>query len=286
MTPNEKEILEIVDFALQEDLGDGDHTSLATIPAEATGRARLLVKDDGILAGVDLAKIIFRRVDPSLKVEVLIEDGSQVKKGDIAFHVSGSSRSIVSSERLVLNFMQRMSGIATKTNELAKLIEDLPTQLLDTRKTTPCVRLMEKWAVRIGGGNNHRFALYDMIMIKDNHVDYAGGIKNAIIRTNSYLTEKGKDLRIEIETRSLDEVKQVLEVGDVDRIMLDNFSPQQIKEALELIDTKQFETEASGGINGDTIRAYAETGVDFISSGALTHSYQSLDLSLKAEFDI
>lgn len=286
MTPNEKEILEIVECALEEDLGDGDHTSLATIPAEATGRARLLVKDDGILAGVELAKIIFRRVDPSLKVEVLIEDGSQVKKGDIAFHVSGSSRSIVSSERLVLNFMQRMSGIATKTNELAKLIEDLPTQLLDTRKTTPCVRLMEKWAVRIGGGNNHRFALYDMIMIKDNHVDYAGGIKNAIIRTNSYLTEKGKDLRIEIETRNLDEVKQVLEVGDVDRIMLDNFSPQQIKEALELIDTKQFETEASGGINGDTIRAYAETGVDFISSGALTHSYQSLDLSLKAEFDI
>jgi nicotinate-nucleotide pyrophosphorylase (carboxylating) len=219
-------------------------------------------------------------------MEVLIEDGSHVKKGDIAFHVSGSSRSILSAERLVLNFMQRMSGIATKTNELAKLIEDLPTQLLDTRKTTPCVRLMEKWAVRIGGGNNHRFALYDMIMIKDNHVDYAGGIRNAILRTNKYLHENNKDLRIEIETRNVDEVKQVIEVGDVDRIMLDNFSPDQIKEALQLIDRQQFETEASGGINEHTIRSYAEAGVDYISSGALTHSYQSLDLSLKAEFDV
>jgi len=285
MIPDEKAILEIVDIALKEDIGDGDHTSLATIPSDATGSAKLLVKDDGILAGVELAKMIFRRVDPMLKMDVLIEDGAAVKKGDIAFHVKGASRSIVSAERLVLNFMQRMSGIATKTHELAKLIEDLPTQLLDTRKTTPCVRLMEKWAVRIGGGNNHRFALYDMVMIKDNHVDYAGGIKNAIIRTNSYLTEKGKDLRVEIETRSLDEVKQVLEVGDVDRIMLDNFTPEQIREALTYIDSKQFETEASGGINADTIRAYAETGVDFISSGALTHSYQSLDLSLKAEFD-
>jgi len=286
MIPNESKILEIVDFALREDLGDGDHTSLSTIPLEAKGRAKLLVKDDGVLAGVDLAKIIFKRLDPSLQIEVLIEDGTDVKKGDIAFHVSGSSRSILSSERLVLNFMQRMSGIATKTRELAKLIEDLPTQLLDTRKTTPCVRLMEKWAVRIGGGTNHRFALYDMIMIKDNHVDYAGGIKNAILRTNDYLKENNKDLRIEIETRNLDEVKEVLEVGDVDRIMLDNFTPDEIREALKIIDKKQFETEASGGISEDTIRAYAETGVDFISSGAVTHSYQSLDLSLKAEFDV
>lgn len=283
--PDESKILEIVDFALREDLGDGDHTSLSTIPAEAQGTAKLLVKDEGILAGVELAKIIFRRLDPSLQMEVLIEDGSYVQPGDIAFHVKGSSRSILSAERLVLNFMQRMSGIATKTHQLAKLIVDLPTQLLDTRKTTPCVRLMEKWAVRIGGGNNHRFALYDMIMIKDNHVDYAGGIRNAINRTNKYLRENGKDLRIEIETRNLDEVKQVIEVGDVDRIMLDNFTPEQIREALDLIKTHHFETEASGGINEDTIRAYAETGVDYISSGALTHSYQSLDLSLKAKFD-
>lgn len=285
MKPDESKILEIVDFALKEDIGDGDHTSLATIPVGATGRAKLLVKDDGILAGVELAKLIFRRVDDTLNIDVLIEDGQAVKKGDIAFHVSGSSRSILSSERLVLNFMQRMSGIATKTNELAKLIEDLPTQLLDTRKTTPCVRLMEKWAVLIGGGNNHRFALYDMIMIKDNHVDYAGGIRNAILRTNKYLHENNKDLRIEIETRNLKEVKEVLQVGDVDRIMLDNFSPEEIKEALKLIDGHQFETEASGGITEHTIRAYAETGVDYISTGAITHSYDSLDLSLKAEFD-
>jgi nicotinate-nucleotide pyrophosphorylase (carboxylating) len=284
--PNKAKILEIVDFALREDLGDGDHTSLATVPENATGRAKLLVKDHGILAGVDLARIIFERIDPSLKLEVLIEDGAKVKHGDIAFHVEGSSRSILSSERLVLNFMQRMSGIATKTYELAHLIDDLPTQLLDTRKTTPCVRLMEKWAVLIGGGNNHRFALYDMIMIKDNHVDYAGGIENAITRTNAYLKEKSKDLRIEIETRNLDEVKEVIRVGQVDRIMLDNFNPALISEALALIDTSKYETEASGGINETTLRAYAETGVDFISSGALTHSYQSLDLSLKAEFDM
>lgn len=281
----ESKILEIVDFALREDIGDGDHTSLATVPAEATGKAKLLVKDDGILAGVELAQIIFHRVDPNLEIDVLIQDGTPVKKGDIAFHVKGSSRSILSSERLVLNFMQRMSGIATKTHQLAKLIEDLPVQLLDTRKTTPCVRLMEKWAVRIGGGNNHRFALYDMVMIKDNHVDYAGGIEKAIQRTNSYLSKQGKDLRIEIETRNLEEVKRVIEIGDVDRIMLDNFTPDQIREALLIIDPKKFETEASGGINEDTIRDYALTGVNYISSGALTHSYQSLDLSLKAEFN-
>lgn len=286
MIPDEKDLLKIIDSALNEDIGDGDHTSLATIPASAKGQAKLLVKTEGILAGVELARFIFRRVDPMLEMEVFIEDGAKVKKGDIAFHVRGASRSIVVAERLVLNFMQRMSGIATKTNQLAKLIEDLPTKLLDTRKTTPCVRLMEKWAVRIGGGTNHRFALYDMVMIKDNHVDYAGGIKNAIIRTNNYLSEKGKDLRVEIETRNLDEVKQVLEVGDVDRIMLDNFTPDEIREALEYIDSNQFETEASGDINAENIRSYAETGVDFISSGALTHSYQSLDLSLKAEFDL
>lgn len=281
----EEDILRIIDNALVEDLGDGDHTSLSTVPAEAQGKARLLVKDNGIIAGVALAKMIFYRVDPNLEIEVLIEDGTYVEKGQIAFYVTGSSQSILSAERLVLNFMQRMSGIATKTHHLAKIIAHLPTQLLDTRKTTPGIRLMEKWAVKIGGGNNHRFALYDMIMIKDNHVDYAGGIDQAIERTNAYLKEKGKSLKIEIETRNLAEVKQVLAKGNVDRIMLDNFSPDEIREALTIIDRSKYETEASGGINEDSILAYAETGVDFISSGALTHSYQSLDLSLKAEFD-
>jgi nicotinate-nucleotide pyrophosphorylase (carboxylating) len=286
MRPNDVSIHEIIDFALKEDIGDGDHTSLATIPPGASGKARLLVKGEGILAGVELANMIFKRIDPTLEIEELLADGADVKNGDIAFFVTGSSRSILSAERLVLNFMQRMSGIATKTNQLAKLIEDLPTQLLDTRKTTPCVRLMEKWAVRIGGGNNHRFALYDMIMIKDNHVDYAGGIRNAILRTNKYLHENNKDLRIEIETRNLQEVKEVLEVGDVDRIMLDNFTTDEIREALKYIDRQHFEVEASGGIHEDSIRAFAETGVDYISSGAVTHSYQSMDLSLKAEFNI
>ncbi len=285
MKINEKDLLEVIDFALIEDVGDGDHTSLACIPKTGKGKARLLVKDNGILAGVELAKLIFHRVDPELKIEVLIEDGTYVEYGQIAFYVTGSSLSILTAERLVLNFMQRMSGIATKTHELAHLIEDLPTKLLDTRKTTPCVRLMEKWAVKIGGGHNHRFALYDMVMIKDNHVDYAGGIKQAIERVNIYLKEKNKDLKVEIEVRNIDELNQVLAVGKVDRIMLDNFSPSEISKALKLIPRDTFETEASGGINGDTIRAYAETGVDFISSGALTHSYQSLDLSLKAEFE-
>ncbi|MDG1913042.1 MAG: carboxylating nicotinate-nucleotide diphosphorylase [Crocinitomix sp.] len=282
---NQEAILEIVDNALREDLGDGDHTSLSTVPENAQGKARLLVKDDGILAGVELAQTIFHRVDPNLQIEVLIEDGTYVEKGQIAFYATGSSRSILSSERLVLNFMQRMSGIATKTHHLAKIIAHLPTKLLDTRKTTPGIRIMEKWAVNIGGGNNHRFALYDMIMIKDNHVDYAGGIAQAIQRTNAYLTEKGKSLKIEIETRNLEEVKQVLAIGQVDRIMLDNFTPDQILEAVLIIDRDKYEIEASGGINETSILAYAETGVDFISSGALTHSYQSLDLSLKAEFD-
>ena len=283
--PDKAAILEIVDRAFIEDLGDGDHTSLATVPESARGSAKLLVKDKGVLAGVELAKIIFHRLDDSLEIQSILKDGDLVRNGDIAFHVSGSSRSILSAERLVLNFMQRMSGIATKTHELSSLIEDLPTQLLDTRKTTPCIRLMEKWAVRIGGGYNHRFALYDMIMIKDNHVDYAGGIENAIKRTRQYLRENGKSLKIEIETRSLEEVKEVLRVGGVDRIMLDNFSPNQIREALKIIDQTKYETEASGGITAATIRSYAETGVDFISSGAMTHSYKSLDLSLKAEFD-
>ncbi len=282
---NRDEIIRIIDNALLEDIGDGDHTSLATVPANARGKARLIVKDHGILAGVELAELIFHRLDPALKLEVILKDGAAISPGQLVLHVEGASRSILSAERLVLNFMQRMSGIATKTSELAKLIEHLPTKLLDTRKTTPGIRLMEKWAVKIGGGFNHRFALYDMVMIKDNHVDYAGGIRQAIERTHDYLAKNGKSLKIEIETRNLDEVKQVLEVGRVNRIMLDNFSPDQIREALNFIDSNQYETEASGGITEENIVAYAETGVDFISSGALTHSYKSLDLSLKAEFE-
>ena len=279
-----KQIIEVIDFAIREDIGEGDHTSLATVPADAKGKARLLVKDFGILAGVELAQMIFHRIDPKLEVKVFLNDGEKVEPGQIAFEVTGSSRSILSAERLVLNFMQRMSGVATKTHQLASIIHHLPTQLLDTRKTTPGVRLMEKWAVKIGGGNNHRFALYDMIMIKDNHVDYAGGIKNAIERTNAYLKANNKDLKIEIEVRNMHELREVLEAGNVHRIMLDNFSPKHLKDALAITDRSKYETEASGKINEHNILEYAETGVDFISSGSVTHSYKSLDLSLKAEF--
>jgi len=274
---------EIIESALLEDIGDGDHSSLACVPEYANGKATLLVKDDGILAGVDLAVRIFKKYDPSLTIDVQIIDGTPVKKGDIAFTIFGSSRSILATERLVLNFMQRMSGIATQTNKIVSLLEGTNTRLLDTRKTTPCIRYMEKWAVRIGGGENHRFALYDMIMLKDNHIDYAGGIKPAIERTQAYLKESGKNLKVEIEVRNFDELNQVLEIGGVDRIMLDNFSVEQLEEALKLIPS-HYETEASGGITIETIRDYAETGVDFISVGALTHSFKSLDLSLKAEF--
>jgi len=275
---------EIIESALLEDIGDGDHSSLACVPENAKGKATLFVKDNGILAGVDLAVRIFRKYDPQLQIDVRIIDGTPVKKGDIAFTVEGSSRSILATERLVLNFMQRMSGIATQTNKIVSLLEGTNTRLLDTRKTTPCIRYMEKWAVRIGGGENHRFALYDMIMLKDNHIDYAGGIKPAIERTQAYLKESGKNLKVEIEVRDFDELNQVLEIGGVDRIMLDNFSVEQLVEALKLIPS-HYETEASGGITIETIRDYAETGVDFISVGALTHSFKSLDLSLKAEFD-
>jgi nicotinate-nucleotide pyrophosphorylase (carboxylating) len=274
---------EIIDIALREDIGDGDHSSLACVPAHATGKATLFIKDDGILAGVELAVKIFKTLDPSLEIIVLLNDGTPVKKGDIALTVSGSSRSILATERLVLNFMQRMSGIATQTNRIVQLIKGTNTTLLDTRKTTPCIRYMEKWAVRIGGGKNHRFALYDMIMLKDNHIDYAGGIKPAIEGTLNYLKETGKNLKVEIEVRNIEELKQVLAVGGVDRIMLDNFTPSELKEALKLIPSS-YETEASGGITLDTIRDFAETGVDFISVGALTHSFKSLDMSLKAEF--
>lgn len=275
---------DIIERALIEDIGDGDHSSLACVPENAIGKATLFIKDDGIIAGIDLAHKIFKKYDPTLQIESFIVDGSPVKNGDIAFQVIGSSRSILATERLVLNFMQRMSGIATQTNKIVSLLEGTPTKLLDTRKTTPGIRYMEKWAVRIGGGNNHRFALYDMIMLKDNHIDYAGGIEPAIQRTHSYLKETGKKLKIEIEVRDFIELKKVLEIGGVDRIMLDNFTPAELKEALLLIPDK-YETEASGGISIENIREYAETGVDFISVGALTHSFKSLDMSLKADFE-
>ena len=267
--------------ALQEDVADGDHSSLAAIPADATNQAKLLVKDEGILAGVELAWKIFHEVDPSLRIDVLLQDGAQISHGDVAFTVHGKAQSILTAERLVLNCMQRMSGIATYTKSLCKLIEGTGAKLLDTRKTTPNFRMLEKWAVLIGGGMNHRFGLYDMIMLKDNHVDYAGGIAQAIAATHNYLEKNGKLLKIEIETRNLDEVRQVLETGGVDRIMLDNFEIPLLREAVELIGEK-YETEASGGITEKTIRAVAETGVNFISVGALTHSNRSPDLSLKA----
>lgn len=277
-------IYEIIDNAFREDIGEGDHSTLACVPEDANGQAQLIVKEDGILAGVELAELIFHRFDPNLQLEVFIQDGTPVKKGEVAFIVSGSSRSILSTERLVLNFMQRMSGIATQTNKIVQLIEGCSTKLLDTRKTTPGIRFMEKWAVRIGGGYNHRFALYDMIMLKDNHIDYAGGIEKAIERTHAYLKETNKNLKIEVEVRNEEELKEVLRVGGVDRIMLDNFSPNEIKRVLPLI-PDHYETEASGGITLETIRDYAETGVQYISVGALTHSVKSLDLSLKALFN-
>lgn len=274
---------EIIKNAFKEDIGDGDHSTLACVPENAHGKAKLLIKDSGVLAGVELAQQIFHMFDPELKITVYIQDGAEVKFGDIAFEVEGKSRSILTTERLVLNFMQRMSGIATQTRQITKLIDGLDTKLLDTRKTTPGIRYLEKWAVRIGGGHNHRFALYDMIMLKDNHVDYAGGIEQAINRTQEYLKSTGKKLKVEIEVRNEDELNQVLAVGNVDRIMLDNFTPERIKAVLPLI-PKTYEVEASGGITLETIRSYAETGVDFISVGALTHSFKSLDMSLKAEF--
>ena len=274
---------EIIQNALREDIGEGDHSALACIPAEAVGEAKLLVKDSGIIAGVELAEMICNEVDPTLTFETFIKDGTRVKHGDIAFVVRGSARSILGAERLLLNFMQRMSGIASLTNEYVQLIDGTSARLLDTRKTTPGIRYMEKWAVRIGGGHNHRFALYDMIMLKDNHIDFAGGIREAIERTESYLSNLGKSLKVEIEVRDLNELQQVLDTGKVDRIMLDNFTPALLSEALKMIDGR-FETEASGGITKETIRSFAETGVDYISVGALTHSFKSLDMSLKASF--
>ena len=272
---------EIVTIALREDLGDGDHTSLATIPAQAKGKAVLTAKDSGILAGIDVAREVFRQVDAATKMKTFKDDGSEIKKGDEIFTVSGKAQSLLSAERTALNFLQRMSGIATFTSKLANQLVGLNANLLDTRKTTACNRAVEKLAVKLGGGYNHRFGLYDMIMIKDNHIDFAGGIKNAISATHNYLNSTRKDLKIEIEVRSFDELNEVLNVGKVNRIMLDNFTPEDLKKAIKLVNNK-YETEASGNISIENIREYAETGVDYISVGALTHQIRSLDMSLKA----
>lgn len=277
----ESEIANFLHSAFAEDVKDGDHSSLACIPEHSQKKAKLLVKESGILAGVELARSIFEYVDDQLKMEVFIEDGTLVTPGEVSFHVTGSAQSILKAERIVLNCMQRMSAIATKTKAMVDLLEGLDTRVLDTRKTTPGIRFMEKWAVRIGGGVNHRFGLYDMIMLKDNHIDYAGGIEKAIVQTNEYLKSRKLDLKIEIETRNLSEVKEVLDVGMVDRIMLDNFSFDNIRKAVAMIDGR-YETEASGGINMETARDFAECGVDYISVGALTHSVYNMDLSLKA----
>jgi len=279
LTP--ESLQKFIQSALLEDIGPGDYSSLASIPAGKTGKAKLLIKDEGILAGVELAEEIFKAVDPRLEVEFFKKDGDPVKVGDIGLTVSGPSASILSAERLVLNCMQRMSAIATKTHRLSQLISHTKAKLMDTRKTTPNFRLMEKWAVSIGGGVNHRFALYDMVMLKDNHVDFAGGIRAAIEQTKKYLRENELDLKIEIETRNLDEVRQVLEVGGVDYIMLDNMDYATMREAVAMIDGK-YSTEASGGITEETLADVAECGVDYISMGALTHSVSSLDISLKA----
>lgn len=271
----------LIDLAFAEDIGDGDHTTLCCIPEDAMGKSHLLIKEDGILAGVDVAREVFHRFDRTMLMEVFMEDGAQVKKGDIAFVVSGKVRSLLQTERLMLNIMQRMSGIATMTNKYVKLIEGTGAHVLDTRKTTPGMRMLEKQAVKIGGGVNHRIGLFDMILLKDNHVDFAGGIENAIDRCHHYLNEKGLDLKIEIEVRNFDELQQVLDKGGVNRIMLDNFTVADTKKAVDIINHR-FEVESSGGITFDTIRSYAEQGVDFISVGALTHSVKGLDMSFKA----
>lgn len=272
----------IIKNSLREDIGDGDHSSLACIPAEAVGSARLLVKDEGIIAGVEFAKMIFAGVDPDMRVETFIEDGTPVKFGDLVFRVHGRSQSILKAERFVLNSMQRMSAIATKTKFFANLLEGTKAKVLDTRKTTPGIRAIEKWAVKIGGGENHRFALYDMVMLKDNHIDFAGGITSAISKTQAYLKENNLDLKIIVEARNIGEVREILKSEDIHRILLDNFDYEMTREAVALIGNKS-QTESSGNINEKTIREYAECGVDYISSGALTHSVYNMDLSLKAD---
>jgi len=271
----------LIDLAFAEDIGDGDHTTLSCIPATAMGKSKLLIKEEGVLAGIEVAKEIFNRFDPELKVEVFINDGAEVKPGDVAMIVSGKVQSLLQTERLMLNVMQRMSGIATTTRKYVKRLEGTKTRVLDTRKTTPGMRMLEKEAVKIGGGVNHRIGLFDMILLKDNHVDFAGGIDKAVNRAKEYCKEKGKDLKIEIEVRNFDEINQVLAIGGVDRIMLDNFNIENTCKAVELIDGR-FEIESSGGITFNTLRDYAECGVDFISVGALTHSVKGLDMSFKA----
>ena len=271
----------LIDLAFAEDIGDGDHTTLCCIPDDAMGQSKLLIKEEGILAGIEIAKEVFRRFDPEMKVEVFIEDGAHVKPGDVAMVVTGRVQSLLQTERLMLNIMQRMSGIATMTNKYVERLKGTKTRVLDTRKTTPGMRILEKMAVKIGGGVNHRIGLFDMILLKDNHVDFAGGIENAINRCHAYLKEKGKDLRIEIEVRNFEELQRVLDMGGVDRIMLDNFTPENTRKAVEMVNGR-FEIESSGGITFDTLRDYAECGVDFISVGALTHSVKGLDMSFKA----
>jgi nicotinate-nucleotide pyrophosphorylase (carboxylating) len=281
MTENADYIKHFIANALKEDVGDGDHTSLSCIPQNQSGKARLLVKQEGIVAGIEIAKMIFQQFDAGLTVKQHIKDGTGVKPGDVVFEVSGKELSILQTERLVLNFMQRMSGIATQTHEYVKMVDGLKTKILDTRKTTPGMRIFEKMAVKLGGGENHRMGLYDMIMIKDNHIDFAGGIKPAIERVQKYLADKGKTLKIEVEARNFDEIKQIMEVGGIHRIMIDNFSVSETLKAVVLIGGK-YETESSGGITLETLRDYASCGVDYISVGALTHQIKSLDLSLKA----
>ncbi len=271
----------LIDLSFAEDIGDGDHTTLCCIPEDAMGKSQLLIKEEGILAGVEVAKRVFARFDPTMRVEVLMEDGTHVKKGDVAMIVTGKVRSLLQTERLMLNIMQRMSGIATMTQRYVKRLEGTGTHVLDTRKTTPGMRMLEKQAVKIGGGMNHRIGLFDMILLKDNHIDFAGGIENAIDRCHAYLKEKGLDLKIEIEVRDFDELRQVLGHGGIDRIMLDNFTVADTKKAVDLI-AHRYEVESSGGITFDTIRDYAEQGVDFVSVGALTHSVKGLDMSFKA----
>lgn len=279
----EQELIMFIKNALYEDVREGDHSALACIPENAKGKAKLLVKDNGIIAGVEVAKKICEVFDPKMKITSFSKDGDIVKKGEIALEIEGSARSILTTERLILNCMQRMSGIATQTNQIVDLIGGTKAKLLDTRKTTPGIRFIEKWAVRIGGGQNHRFGLYDMIMIKDNHIDFAGGIKQALVAVKEYQTKKKLNLKVEIEVRNEKELKEALSCGGFDRIMLDNFSPSEIRKALLLIPEK-YETEASGGISIHSIKDYAETGINFISVGALTHSVKTFDLSLKSEF--
>ncbi|MBP7781261.1 MAG: carboxylating nicotinate-nucleotide diphosphorylase [Paludibacteraceae bacterium] len=282
MVMTEDELIDgMLNIAFAEDIGDGDHTTLCCIPAEEQGKMKLLVKEEGILAGVDMALRVFHKFDPMLKVNVLLHDGTPVKPGDIAFYVEGKTQSLLQTERLVLNLMQRMSGIATMTHKYVEELKGLHTRVLDTRKTTPGLRIIEKQAVKIGGGVNHRIGLFDMILLKDNHIDFAGGIANAINKAHEYLKAKGKDLKIEIEVRDMNELEQVMKIGGVNRIMLDNFSTEQTKEAVKRIGGK-YETESSGGITFKTLRSYAECGVDYISVGALTHSVKGLDMSLKA----